>query len=209
MKWLILALLFVLHLAAGVACFIAMTVPYLFRVWWVDLALLVGIAFWKRPRWFAYVLVGAVSVTLLAIVVLWSAPIHALYDKPLNEVVITYAAEEWSIHITDPNELRRFESYLRRGGYASMIKSGYYYHVDLGTGADGKAEKWTAYHVHGDAFGPRRGCEGQTIFVPHESGFVEFFEGLLAKYGHPRKSHRARADDPNVHPASSGPAPGN
>jgi hypothetical protein len=131
-------------------------------------------------------LLWAVTVSILSmnpVIFTWRAlPVHSMEWHKIDRVEVERITGEDHFEITDPTELSQLQDFCTRGKLQSMLKSGYGYHLRVWDDNVG----YSCY-VHGDAFGSMPGGFAQSIFVPSKSGFMEWFEDLLAKHGHPRR----------------------
>ncbi len=176
------------HLAAGIVIVVyAFTVDSLGTAWWVNTGLLVGLLLARKLRRRALIVPALLSLALLAAVLCRFLPIYSLDVGSINEIQITHVGDDWHILLTDREEIDAFVAYLQNGSYQSMVKSGYGYHVYL-TQRDAHGSSSTGYYIHGNAIGSSPGGRCQSVFVPRKAGFLERFEQLLERHGHPRRA---------------------
>lgn len=150
----------------------------LWAVWLVSLGILLGKALSRQPC--KPEMVGlSIALFVCGTLVIRALPIHWLNWEGTSRIVISKLGEDWKIEIADPEEIKIFQAYGRRGHYETIQKSGYGYHLYVGDG-----NSLTSYYIHGDCIGEMPGGSAQSVFVPAKEGFMAFFEGVIKKHGH-------------------------
>jgi hypothetical protein len=151
-------------------------------LWWIAAGVMIlWVTFLRRTRR-ARLLAAVALAAVFAALSLKYLPIWSLGWGRVDRLEIAPVTREWTLTVDDQRELDRFAAFGRRGHWAEMMKSGYGFEVNVIQ--EGKVDH---YFIHGDALGTRPGGHGQTIFVPAQPGFTDYFEDLLRRKGRDRE----------------------
>jgi len=169
--------LIVVWIVAGIALFVlGQNLHQLWAVWFTAFGVLIAIFVGDQQTRNLKVVCLALTSSIFLCLLIRCLPIYSLSWG--NTVTIQISRfQEWKVVIKDPQEVAAFCEFGRRGHYETMWKSGYGYHVYM----TDHFQASTGYYIHGNAFGDRPGGMIQSVFVPSKTGFVQYFEALMAR----------------------------
>jgi hypothetical protein len=171
-----------LLLSVGIIALLAFNVRELWTAWYIAFGIFIGKIVSLGKARLAYLICGLILIVIVGYVVVRALPLHSLPWRDADRLEISVLHEDWKIELTDPKEIAEFATFGESGHYQTMLKSGYGYHIYVTQDSVS-----TGYYIHGNAIGDMPGGAMQSVFVPKKEGFVEYFEGILAKYGHARR----------------------
>ena len=157
----------------------AHNVRRLWVVWLLTTGFFIGSALAPTMTAMASIVCALSILAMFVALIMRRLPVHSLAWGVADRIEISALAEEWTITLTDPQEIATLMQYGESGHYRSMLKCGSRIHLAITRG-----NQTTGYYIHGNAVGTLPGGMSQTIFVPRRAGLLTDLRALLARHGH-------------------------
>jgi hypothetical protein len=172
--------LFCLSLFGITGALIFILAPEIYVLWAICifiLGILVGASIYKFSPKLLFLVCNLILICVIGVIVIRRIPMHSFISNDFDEIKISRIGKDWEIEIKDQTELNTFKSFLNKGYYNTMLKSGYSYQISICK--DGTCNN---YYMHGNSIGDKPGGTMQSVFTPYREGFNEYFEQILDRY---------------------------